>query len=425
MDRFSTVMWPKSDNNLIMGDLNAHHPLWDDQNETPDEHGEKIADFCIAANFDALNDGSPTRHHTNQFTAPDVALCHTNLTRYVNWELGCELGSDHLPMIVKINLSGTRDNVAMPKKFNFRKANWQKFTQCSEEEWGKIPVEQNPSCGKLAKQFEEIIIKCAQKTIPFGTRTEPKPWLEDQPELLMLMTDRANKRRLYNSTKNADDYRDWMEARKLCADQICKVKESDWHRFCGSLDAQTEPTKVSRVMKRLDEVISDRGSDQALVDNGKIACTSKQKANVFVKTYSSVSKLAHRRCDKKIINHVKKFLKKKTEDREEWHDIEMNITENELTKNLKKMKDGKAPGCDKISSEMLKHLGQRGKSTLLNILNLSWNDGQVPDRYRRAKIVPIPKAGKDPTLPSSYRPISLTSHVVKLLERLKKDCMPG
>ena len=37
---------------------------------------------------------------------------------------------------------------------------------------------------------------------------------------------------------------------------------------------------------------------------------------------------------------------------------------------------------------------------------------------RRAVIVPIPKAGKDPKLVGSHRPIALTSHVAKLAERL-------
>ena len=45
-------------------------------------------------------------------------------------------------------------------------------------------------------------------------------------------------------------------------------------------------------------------------------------------------------------------------------------------------------------------------------------EGTVPREWRRARIVPIPKTGKDKQRVASYRPIALTSHLSKLVERL-------
>lgn len=41
-----------------------------------------------------------------------------------------------------------------------------------------------------------------------------------------------------------------------------------------------------------------------------------------------------------------------------------------------------------------------------------------PDRFKHAKVIAIPKPGKDLSLPSSYRPISLLSSISKLLEKI-------
>ena len=66
----------------------------------------------------------------------------------------------------------------------------------------------------------------------------------------------------------------------------------------------------------------------------------------------------------------------------------------------------------------LKHLGPRARQTLLDLISASWRSGDVPREWRRAIIVPIPKAGKHLKKIPSYRPIALTSHIAKIAERV-------
>ena len=47
-----------------------------------------------------------------------------------------------------------------------------------------------------------------------------------------------------------------------------------------------------------------------------------------------------------------------------------------------------------------------------------WEAGVVPSLLKKATVVPILKADKDPTSTASYRPISLTSTVGKTMERI-------
>ena len=94
------------------------------------------------------------------------------------------------------------------------------------------------------------------------------------------------------------------------------------------------------------------------------------------------------------------------------------FTEKELEDGIRQLKNEKSPGPDHITNELLKHLGPYARKVLLKIFNASWNNASVPQSWRDATMIPIPKIGKDKSKADSYRPISLTSCVGKLLERL-------
>ena len=60
---------------------------------------------------------------------------------------------------------------------------------------------------------------------------------------------------------------------------------------------------------------------------------------------------------------------------------------------------------------------------LLSILNSSFSLAHCPRVWRVATIIPLLKAGKSPSEVASFCPISLTSCVVKHLERILTDCL--
>ena len=65
------------------------------------------------------------------------------------------------------------------------------------------------------------------------------------------------------------------------------------------------------------------------------------------------------------------------------------------------------------TNEMLSNLGGASLRKLLEIFNLSWEQGTLQQIRREAILMPILKKAKAPKKPSSYRPISLTSCVVE------------
>ena len=77
-----------------------------------------------------------------------------------------------------------------------------------------------------------------------------------------------------------------------------------------------------------------------------------------------------------------------------------------------------ATGPDKVAYPMLKHLPRSGMDFLLHIFNLSWTSHSFPSIWKTSFIIPINKMGKPLDSLASFRPISLTSCVSKLFERI-------
>ena len=98
------------------------------------------------------------------------------------------------------------------------------------------------------------------------------------------------------------------------------------------------------------------------------------------------------------------------------------ISAAEVRHALRQMKNGKAPGEDQITAEMLK-LGRRViERTLTVLFNKCLEEGTIPTTWRNAEVILLFKKG-DITNIENYRPISLLSHMYKLFTRILTNRM--
>lgn len=77
-----------------------------------------------------------------------------------------------------------------------------------------------------------------------------------------------------------------------------------------------------------------------------------------------------------------------------------------------------SPGNDAIHNSFFRALSEEQSESLLFLFTQSFQLGVVPEGWREGIVIPILKPGKGPSLPTSYRPITLLSFLGKLLERL-------
>ena len=98
------------------------------------------------------------------------------------------------------------------------------------------------------------------------------------------------------------------------------------------------------------------------------------------------------------------------------------VTPELVAKKIKAMKDNKSPEVDGIPPKLLMETVEQISIPLARVFNLSLKEGVVPFEWKEANIIPLfKKCSRNKS--ENYRPVSLTSVICKLLERLIKDHM--
>ena len=98
-------------------------------------------------------------------------------------------------------------------------------------------------------------------------------------------------------------------------------------------------------------------------------------------------------------------LRNRSREGEEGEDYRISMED--LVNACKKITPNKEVGVDGIPRTVVKALVERRAEKLLRVLNTVNNTGKIPARWNIARVVLIPKPDRDPTLTSSFRPISV------------------
>ena len=77
-----------------------------------------------------------------------------------------------------------------------------------------------------------------------------------------------------------------------------------------------------------------------------------------------------------------------------------------------------SPGGARLCYEMFKHLPDSSIDIILQLFNAVWTSGYIPKNWLHSIVILIHKANKPADLSVSYRPISLTSNLCKLIEKI-------
>ncbi|KAM7284815.1 hypothetical protein ISCGN_001909 [Ixodes scapularis] len=103
---------------------------------------------------------------------------------------------------------------------------------------------------------------------------------------------------------------------------------------------------------------------------------------------------------------------------EEIKGIDSDFTDAELQTALFQLKRNTAPGPDKITYGMLRNIPDNKLDELLRHINEVWATGELPEEWKEAHVIMLPKPGKLPNTPANLRPISKTSCMGKLMEKM-------
>ena len=93
------------------------------------------------------------------------------------------------------------------------------------------------------------------------------------------------------------------------------------------------------------------------------------------------------------------------------------VTQEEVMKVIKSLKNSKSTGIDHIDTFVMKLVATDVVGPLTHIVNMSIAKSTFPTPWKHAKVVPLLKKG-DPLIPKNYRPVALLPIFSKILERI-------
>ncbi|XP_045127737.1 uncharacterized protein LOC123514153 [Portunus trituberculatus] len=227
-----------------------------------------------------------------------------------------------------------------------------------------------------------VLSEAGTAAFPLITRRRPrrpgKPWWD--AACAQAVQDRRQAWNQWRRTPTIQAGRAYRRLDAICAKTILKAKRNAWDLHCSTLSFRSSPKSTMSFLRSMEGKLVSQNIPFSDDDSTPLADPEKQK--------SSLPSLAQ------------------------------PFKPHELSSALATLKPGKAPGLDKVPYDFIRHLTPPLRACLLQLYNSSWQSGQFPSTWKPAILIPIHKPGKDPTLPSAYRPISLLSCIGKLLERL-------
>ena len=414
---------------ILVGDFNAHSKLWG-CSET-NNRGKIIEEILIENNLIVLNTGQSTHITSNQsnchsvidlsISSQDVALnARHNVTN-------SNMGSDHYATITTVNEEVKIEYSLSMHLWKLKKADWKNYKDISKFSLTKDTLI-TKNCDDTFNNIVDCITSIANQSIPCknlkntknkSKRFRPLPYWNDKcSEAIYKRNQYRNK---MTKTRELSDYLEYKKQEAIVKQTLKTEAKTCWQAYCSELTDQTKLGSVWTWARRMNG-IGTYSSIPTLTYNGSVAETNFEKANILAKTYENTSNTQN--YNDKFLNYIKgnNFQNNPCQiDSVTVHEKEIlneRFDINELKQAIRSAKNNKSPGHDKIPYELLKHLHKNALKILLIFYNEIWEEGKFPTDWQHAIILPLLKPNKEASNPESYRPISLTSTLCKVMEAM-------
>ncbi|KAL5253133.1 hypothetical protein ACHWQZ_G015785 [Mnemiopsis leidyi] len=380
---------------FIAGDFNLHSVEWPPQStNTPIRVHKLFTDSFQELGLDQLIT-SPT--HIKGKTLDLLLTNHSSLVSDVNVHsssLVCK--SDH--SVISFKVKATKVIKRCPKRriYNFKKANWDSLNNdISCVPWYGLIDSREPEIAWY--NFKTILHALIDKNIPKITAKNnfSPPWFDSECFSAFRKKDRAHAQ--------------FKESNTFTNELRWKVKRRDFKNTCNAkmrdnLYNSEDPALITKKFwSHVKSFSKSHRLPECMHLNDTFRNSPKDKAelfnNYFYQQFSTPS-----RYDIDI----------------DWSNdqlFDIDFSPERIISLLKEVNPNKASGPDGIHGQVLKHCARSLAHPLSVIFTLSYNSGCVPKDWRTANVVPVFKKGSKDDI-TNYRPISLTSLVMKIFERI-------
>ena len=283
--------------------------------------------------------------------------------------------------------------------YNFKKANWDALNQdlCSTD-WDALLNCTEPEIAWT--RFKSVLFSNVNKYIPKVTiKSEYQPpWFDSDVHDSYRAKERAHKK--YKSTKSKIDELKFSNARRTFKNLSCQ-------KMRDNLYNTDDPALIT---KKFWSHVKHNSKSQRLPE-------------------AMYLKNCHRNNSLDIANLFNNFFYEQFSESSSYNinfdwskdaDFEIDFCHQRVRHLLSRINSNKACGPDGIHGKILKNCAVSLAYPLSIMYKISYNTGCIPKDWKVANIVPVHKKGSKNNI-ENYRPISLTSLVMKIFERILKD----
>lgn len=392
------VLRQSTNDTVVCGDFNCHHTLWGSNNDSAE--GEALLEAMDNLDLVSINDGSPTRICLPGQTpaAVDLTLVSPSMADKISWQvLSDTYGSDHYPILLNCETLSTKTKILPSTKWNDSHVDWESFQfnincQLDCVDLGsKSPVEKSQTLFHVINAAANETMKVKK---PF-TPVTPKPyWWDD--ECTNIIKRRKEALNNYKIQSNWNNYLNYQKISALVRRTFRLKKRESWSRYLNKLNRSTSIAEIWNIVRSI---------------SNKKHCNDRP----IIPEKTILSVLDNYTPSTAAINLSDFVGLDETRDDE----LSKQFTIEELNFSLKNSKHT-SPGLDGYTYKILYNLPNAAKYLMLNIFNNWWENQKYIEELKKIVIVLIHKPGKDPSLITSFRPISLMSCILKTFERMIK-----
>jgi ribonuclease HI len=393
---------------LLCADTNAHSFSWNSADEN--RRGIALEEYLESQNINVENKGiKPTFIGAPGRTIVDITATLGMLEINPWFVSDTPSLSDHA--LIRFTVTENATFKTTPGR-DYLKADWSKFSyELGASMAGPLP-DNIWTRAKIEHQLDDFYncvnnalnIVCPLK--PVKVRSTMIWWNERCQE------SRKNLRRtqkLANKHPNNQLYQDDFKAcRRRHTREIKKAKKESWRKFVGEVGSMGDTSRLWKALKGP----SDRGEIGLMTrPDGTLCADQEENLTYILTTFFPSASPAPSEAEKALA---------------EGEDVPIALPEKPEWLSIARMDVGiaafsphKSAGLDGLKPIVIKHLPLIAKQNLLEIFHACIKLHYVPDEWTKSKVIFIKKPGKtDLNDPRTFRPISLTSFLFKLKEKM-------
>jgi hypothetical protein len=378
---------------VIGGDFNAWAIEWGSRRTNA--RGCSLLEALAKLDVTLSNEGTVSTYRKDgRESIIDVTFCSPSLMRDMNWRV-CEgyTHSDHQA----IRFSIGQEHHAKTRRLRTRERKW-KTKAFNKDLFVEALRPDSETWNPSADELTDALVRACDITMPRkvepSNRRRPAYWWNEQ--ISTLRADCLRARRHFQRAKSAAEREVrrvvFRIARSALKREITLSKSNCYKELCCKAESSPWGDAFRIVMAKT---------------KGPVTTTELCSEKLRI-----------------IVAGLFPYHGPTTWPATQYTDVEEEIGEDilvsreELQAVAKGLKTKKAPGPDGIPNVALKAAIQAFPDIFRTVIQKCLNEGCFPDRWKIQKLVLLPKPGKPPGDPTSYRPICLLDTLGKLLEKI-------